>query len=370
MGNLIWGSGGAHPIRRLNRQLSMHCSALVPGNPSANGGTPATAKEGYVQYWDYNSLMPLLVQGKIEPKQMEAVARGVLVEIFFDLYQQWSRLGDRANLHMKFNYAHPDATGSKPIPISVNVVWSQANQDWQSWQQAGLEEYSPNHAPLIWDAKGLQQQVQSNTYQTLAAIIDGHQPLRNLAIQWRKNLLAVTKALIPHVEQGLIKLLEIEDFKVLLPPRQPSSPQLSSAAPSAGLPTNSARSHPPGPLIAYIDDHKEDGQTMSRILGQMGYRCIYIEDAMQALPLLLDQKPNLIFLDLVMPVINGYEACAQIRRISRFKDTPIIILTSADGIVDRVRAKIVGSTGFLAKPIKPDKVQAVVQKYLGTEKLV
>ncbi|MEM9008882.1 MAG: response regulator [Cyanobacteria bacterium P01_F01_bin.86] len=65
-----------------------------------------------------------------------------------------------------------------------------------------------------------------------------------------------------------------------------------------------------------------------------------------------------------MPVLNGYEVCAQIRQISMFKKTPIIIVTSSDGIVDRVRAKLVGSSDFLAKPITSEKVLATVHNYL------
>ena len=81
--------------------------------------------------------------------------------------------------------------------------------------------------------------------------------------------------------------------------------------------------------------------------------------------MLLEQKPDLIFLDLVMPIANGYEICSQIRRISAFKDTPIIILTSNDGIVDRVRARMVGATDFLAKPIEREKVLRVAHRYLA-----
>jgi chemotaxis family two-component system response regulator PixG len=103
---------------------------------------------------------------------------------------------------------------------------------------------------------------------------------------------------------------------------------------------------------------------MSKILTESGYRCINIQDALQTLPILLEHKPDLIFLDLVMPIANGYEICAQIRRISAFKDTPVIILTSNDGILDRVRAKIVGSSGFLAKPITSEKVLNALKTHL------
>jgi len=105
---------------------------------------------------------------------------------------------------------------------------------------------------------------------------------------------------------------------------------------------------------------------MSHILTQAGYGFLNIQDPVKALPLLLEHKPNLIFLDLVMPIANGYEICSQIRRISAFKDTPVIILTSNDGIVDRVRAKLVGSSGFLAKPINSEKVLTTLQRYLPT----
>ena len=101
---------------------------------------------------------------------------------------------------------------------------------------------------------------------------------------------------------------------------------------------------------------------MERILTEAGYRFIGIQDSVQALPTLLEQKPSLIFLDLVMPIANGYEICAQIRRVSTFKDVPIVILTSNDGIIDRVRAKFVGSSGFLSKPVNADWVLTVTRK--------
>jgi two-component system, chemotaxis family, response regulator PixG len=84
----------------------------------------------------------------------------------------------------------------------------------------------------------------------------------------------------------------------------------------------------------------------------------------QALPILIEHKPDLIFLDLVMPVASGYEICAQLRRISVFANTPVIILTGSDGLFDRVRAKLVGSTDFITKPVTAEKVMGIVRKYV------
>jgi len=116
--------------------------------------------------------------------------------------------------------------------------------------------------------------------------------------------------------------------------------------------------------VACIDDSRIDSLAMHKILTEAGYRCLNIHDPVQALPMLLENKPDLIFLDLVMPIANGYEVCAQIRRVSMLKDTPVIILTSNDGIVDRVRAKMVGSSGFLAKPINSEKVLNMLRMHL------
>ncbi len=118
------------------------------------------------------------------------------------------------------------------------------------------------------------------------------------------------------------------------------------------------------PLIVCIDDSFQVCQAVNQILAPAGYRFTSIQDSMQALPTLIELKPSLIFLDLMMPVANGYEICVQVRRVSVLKDIPIVILTGKDGIVDRVRAKMAGASDYLAKPVEADKLLAVVQKYL------
>ncbi|MEL7052143.1 MAG: response regulator, partial [Cyanobacteria bacterium J06588_5] len=119
------------------------------------------------------------------------------------------------------------------------------------------------------------------------------------------------------------------------------------------------------PKVVYVDDSPSDSRTMAAIVEKMGYQYFNIPDPLQALPKLIELKPKLIFLDLVMPIANGYEVCAQIRRITAFKKIPIIIVTSNDGIADRVRAKIVGASGFMGKPIQEKKVKKVFKKHLS-----
>ena len=118
------------------------------------------------------------------------------------------------------------------------------------------------------------------------------------------------------------------------------------------------------PLIIYIDDSPLDSRAMGDILQDAGFRFRSIQESTHALPLLIEHKPQLIFLDLVMPVANGYEICSQVRRVSLFRDIPIVIVTSNNSLADRVHAKMVGATGFLSKPINRDKVLRTVQKLI------
>ena len=117
--------------------------------------------------------------------------------------------------------------------------------------------------------------------------------------------------------------------------------------------------------VVYVDDNSSDSQAMAEIVQGAGYGYANISDSMQVLPQLMDYSPKLIFLELVLPVANGYELCAQIRRISTFKHTPIIIVTNNDRIADRLRAKMVGASGFVSKPIRAQPILKVLIKYLS-----
>ena len=125
-------------------------------------------------------------------------------------------------------------------------------------------------------------------------------------------------------------------------------------------PQASVTSHP----LVYVDDNPMDSQVMADIVKKAGYSYANISDSLQAIPQLLELKPQLIFIDLVMPMANGYELCAQLRRISVFKKTPIIIVTNNNGIADRLRSKFVGAYDFLHKPIREKRVLRVLQKYV------
>jgi chemotaxis family two-component system response regulator PixG len=364
-GGLIWGASEAHRIRRLRRQLSQYCPQLLVNSTALASLGMSVVGRGVAQlpYEDYQSLAELVRQGKVRRSQMVALTEGYLTEMLFDIHQRWDRFRYRSQLQLTYRTIPHNliaSIDSTSVSIQVDRIWQQTVQAWQAWQQEALAEISPNLAPAIAKPDELRWQTPPNVYHNLMALIDGQQTFRDLAVKLRQNPLSLTQSIMPYIRKGLIELLEVGDLSYSFKPAIATYPEPKPVS----SPIKPIPPQPTSPLVVYIDDSPIDGQIMNQILSRTGYRCILIEDSVKALLLLLEHKPDLIFLDLVMPVTNGYEICAKIRRISALKDTPVIILTSNDGIVDRVRAKMVGSSGFLAKPIEQEKVVTTLQKYL------
>jgi two-component system, chemotaxis family, response regulator PixG len=117
-------------------------------------------------------------------------------------------------------------------------------------------------------------------------------------------------------------------------------------------------------LIAYIDNSISAYKNLELFLTQQGYRSYSVQDPLKIMTTLIKHKPSLIFLDLLMPMANGYEICQQIRRVPSLQDIPVVILTEKDGLFDQMRAKAIGANELLSKPIAHTDIQRVVAKYL------
>ncbi|NJM90237.1 MAG: response regulator, partial [Hydrococcus sp. RU_2_2] len=230
-------------------------------------------------------------------------------------------------------------------------------QLWSAWQEAKIADRSPNLAPIIRHPEQLKQKTNPQVYQTLSQLLDGHQTLRDLSIRMKRHVLPVISSLLPYMQMSLIELVNVSDFASPLAP-----PQQATGGGASGFLTGGKI-----PLIACIDDSPLMCQTMEKILTAAKFQFVGINDPLRAIAILLARKPDLIFLDLVMPNANGYEICAQLRKMTFFKDTPIVILTGNDGLVDRVRAKMVGSTDFISKPVDPEIVVSTIHKHLRQE---
>jgi twitching motility two-component system response regulator PilG len=114
--------------------------------------------------------------------------------------------------------------------------------------------------------------------------------------------------------------------------------------------------------VLVIDDSNTIRRSAEVFLTQAGYSVLLAEDGFAALTQIAEHHPDIIFVDVMMPRLDGYQACALIKRSPKFRSTPVIMLSSKDGIFDRARGRLVGSDEYLTKPFtREDLVRAVRQ---------
>ncbi len=120
-----------------------------------------------------------------------------------------------------------------------------------------------------------------------------------------------------------------------------------------------------GLKVMVIDDSKTIRRTAETLLKKSGCEVVTATDGFEALSKILEHRPNIIFVDIMMPRLDGYQTCALIKNNKMFKDTPVIMLSSKDGLFDRARGRIVGSEQYLTKPFTKDELLSAITKYVG-----
>jgi twitching motility two-component system response regulator PilG len=115
--------------------------------------------------------------------------------------------------------------------------------------------------------------------------------------------------------------------------------------------------------ILVVDDSKTIRRTAETLLAKEGCEVITAVDGFEALAKIADDKPDIIFVDIMMPRLDGYQTCALIKHNKQFRHTPVIMLSSKDGLFDRARGRIVGSEQYLTKPFTRDELVGAVKRY-------
>ena len=119
-----------------------------------------------------------------------------------------------------------------------------------------------------------------------------------------------------------------------------------------------------GIKVMVIDDSKTIRRTAETLLKKEGCEVITATDGFEALSKITDHRPDIIFIDIMMPRLDGYQTCALIKRYKSYKETPVILLTSKDGLFDRARGRIVGSDQYLTKPFTREELLGAIKQYV------
>lgn len=345
LGRLVWADGGVHPYRSWKRLIDKYC-------PKVDWYSCDIDFSSRADCGDYHVVKVLLERQLIAREQAIELVKTRATEILFDLLQ----LEDKQQLRVNSDEVSTSSFLTSGLQMSISLVnieqvLHDATQIWQVWQQKGLGKCSPNLAPVMRKQERLREEVSGIVYQNFLRLLDGQRTLRDLSSRMGKDVRKLTSSLIPYVQQSLLDIIEIEDIKA------PKTSKKSSII-------NQEKGDLSKPLIACIDDSPQICKILEQIITKHGYRCISIQESLQALPCLIKVNPDFIFLDIGMPIVNGYEICNQVRRVGKFKQIPIVFLTGNDGIIDRVRAKVAGANAFISKPIEIEKILSVIDKYM------
>jgi len=119
------------------------------------------------------------------------------------------------------------------------------------------------------------------------------------------------------------------------------------------------------PVIMVIDDSNTIRRSAEMFLTQAGYQVVLAEDGFDALAKIADHQPALVFCDILMPRLDGYQTCALIKKSAKFHATPVLLLSSRDGLFDRARGSMVGAAAYLTKPFTKDSLLAAVREHTG-----
>ncbi|MBD2501015.1 response regulator [Anabaena azotica] len=290
---------------------------------------------------EYEYLWLLLEENFISPKIAENIGYRLICETLFDL------LSLREGY---FIFCQDTAIAPQLTSWEISPLVTQITQQLQGWNQLSPYIHSPEQLLVLADRVHNSSLPQA-TITKLKQWADGKTTLRQLARYLNRDILTVAKVIYPYVQQGWLKLTSAQT-------NNSQNNQLVQGQKKA--------------KILCIDDTKSICQTVESALQAQGYEAmgctlpeiIALTNPLEALSLISQLQPNLVLCDITTPQLNGYEICAMLRQSQVFRYIPMIMLTSKDKFIDRVRARMAGVSDYLIKPFNNDELLMLVKKYI------
>ena len=207
----------------------------------------------------------------------------------------------------------------------------------------------------------------SQKISSLVSLFSAKNSFYYIASQVNIPPLKLINFLKPCIQEHIFAVLPWQELEIKASPKvttlqKTTTQRINIYSPQNSKPESTANQASNLPVIACIDDSKTVQRQVKLTLETIGYQVIDILDPALALKKLSRQNPVLILMDINMPTMNGYDLCSMLRRSNKFQEIPIVMLTGRDGIIDRMRAKFVGSTDYLTKPFEPNELIELIKK--------
>jgi two-component system, chemotaxis family, response regulator PixG len=290
--------------------------------------------------YDYQALYSLVRKNQLPA----ADAANIIREITKETIRSFLLLSE-------FTYSFVDDNRQFPILWSTNFLSlsKECQDEISDWKALGTRIYSPYQRPFV-----KKNNEDNGKYDYLQKFLVGVD-FNNLALQLNRPAIRVAQSLDPLIVAGVVGLRPPKSQYAKLPKSfeiqgdQDLSFEIITATQYK---------------ILCVDDSPAILQRMNDFLDSAHFQIFPVLDSGAALTKIITIKPHAILMDIDMPNIDGYKLCAMIRRNSEFKNTPIIMVTSNSGFVDRARAKFCGATDYMTKPFTQAAINDMVFKYV------
>lgn len=281
---------------------------------------------------EYAYLWMLLEQNILHPKTVRILMYRLICETLFDLLS----LRQGSFIFQQDVALAPQLTSWEITPLVAKIT-----HQLQEWKQLYPYIQSPEQLPILSPTVHSRSSLPKTTVNKLKQWADGQKSLRQLSRYLDRDILTVAKTIYPYIQQGWLKLTYPQNTSTEIPVVNQQKMKILCVCPSQSI-----------------------GETVESILRSQGYEIMALSNPLEAISLIFQLQPHLIFCDLAMPELSGYEMCAMLRQSQAFRYIPMIVLTSKDKFIDRVKVKMFGATDLLTKPFQDEELLMLIQKYL------
>jgi two-component system, chemotaxis family, response regulator PixG len=303
--------------------------------------TSGFSLDDYYPSYDYQTLYSLVCTEQISVGDGAAIVREITKEALRSFL-----------LLSNFSYDFIADQRQFPILWSTNFLSlsKECRAEISDWQALGSKIYSPYQRPFLLENNEFQ-----NKYDYLQKFLVGVD-FSHLALPLNKPAIRVAQSLEPLITTGIVGLRSPEPPYNKMPPLFQEASDLEDLS----LDTIVATLY----KIVCVDDSPTILQRIHDFLDSAYFQLFPVQDPCAALSKIINVKPHAILMDIDMPNIDGYQLCTMVRRNEQFENTPIIMVTSNSGLIDRARAKFCGATDYLTKPFTQNSLNEMVLKYM------
>ncbi|MBV8886522.1 MAG: response regulator [Chroococcidiopsidaceae cyanobacterium CP_BM_RX_35] len=389
-GKITYASHSVDPLDRLDRHLR-RLGDQIPTLVSQAWAQLRLMFEKHLvnravsaQDSDYRAICWLVERQYLSPNQAATLIEGLVKEVIesFLLIKEGSyESGNKLDSLPEFCY------------LDIQSVMEHCQKQLQVWQSLGPQIWSPYQRPYVFNKAKVAEQLVPDVQQKLNIFMKGCS-FYHLAALLNQDELQLAQSLYPYIKDGSILLYDpqppfnqlpktFEQFSKVPPTHPPeNSTLINNSSVTQGFagggssdflgqaqPTSDQKQANLGNNRTYtivcVDDSPTMLQEIRRFLDDESFSVVLVNNPVKALMQIIRSKPDLILLDVKMASMDGYELCRLLRNHSSFRNTPIVMVTGNTGIIDRVKARLVGASGYLTKPFGHAELLKMVFKHLA-----